>query len=108
MWPKGPENITTVTDRLFEGVMRPVGKSYMMGELRNNPSRELKLTFLFLGISPWFYTNLPQWNKAWVWRGDNVWYQRWQQVKITIIAHYSVKADSSRRQWTSCRISSRS
>ncbi|WEW56046.1 vacuolar aminopeptidase 1 [Emydomyces testavorans] len=31
-------------------------------------------------ISPWFYTNLPQWNKNWLWRGDDLWHDRWQQI----------------------------
>lgn len=31
-------------------------------------------------VSPWFYTNLPGYNKNWMWRGDNVWYDRWQEV----------------------------
>ena len=38
------------------------GKSYMMGG------------------SPWFYTNLPGYGKSWAWRGDSLWYDRWQQV----------------------------
>lgn len=31
-------------------------------------------------VSPWFYTNLPGYNKNWLWRGDDLWYQRWRQV----------------------------
>ncbi|KAJ9617013.1 Glucan endo-1,3-alpha-glucosidase agn1 [Cladophialophora chaetospira] len=31
-------------------------------------------------VSPWFYTNLPQWSKNWLWRGDSLWHQRWEQV----------------------------
>lgn len=31
-------------------------------------------------VSPWFYTNLPEYNKNWVWRGDDMWHTRWQQV----------------------------
>ncbi|KAK4953845.1 Glucan endo-1,3-alpha-glucosidase agn1 [Elasticomyces elasticus] len=27
-----------------------------------------------------FYTDLPAYNKAWVWRGDDTWWRRWQQV----------------------------
>ena len=29
-------------------------------------------------VSPWFYTNLPY--KNWLWRGDDLWHDRWQQV----------------------------
>ena len=31
-------------------------------------------------VSPWFYTNLPQYNKNWLWRGDDLWHDRWQLV----------------------------
>lgn len=31
-------------------------------------------------VAPWFYTNLPQWSKNWVWRGDNLWADRWEQI----------------------------
>lgn len=31
-------------------------------------------------VSPWFYTNLPEYNKNWLWRGDDLWHIRWQQV----------------------------
>jgi hypothetical protein len=31
-------------------------------------------------VSPWFYTNLPGYGKNWIWNGDNLWYDRWQQV----------------------------
>lgn len=29
-------------------------------------------------VSPWFYTNLP--DKNYLWRGDDLWHNRWQQV----------------------------
>jgi hypothetical protein len=31
-------------------------------------------------VSPWFYTNLPGYGKNWLWRGDDLWYDRWQEV----------------------------
>jgi hypothetical protein len=30
--------------------------------------------------SPWFYTNLPGFNKNWLWRGDDLWSDRWLQI----------------------------
>lgn len=62
MWPDGPVNKDTSNDYAWKNVADPAGKSYMMG------------------ISPWFYTDLPQFNKAWVWRGDSMWADRWQQA----------------------------
>ncbi|KAF7857093.1 uncharacterized protein EAF02_011326 [Botrytis sinoallii] len=31
-------------------------------------------------VSPWFYTNLPGYNKNWLWRGDHIWPDRWIQA----------------------------
>ncbi|KAK3681407.1 glycosyl hydrolase family 71-domain-containing protein [Podospora appendiculata] len=32
---------------------------------------------------PWFYMNSPGFaNKNWAWRGDHLWYDRWEQVKF--------------------------
>ncbi|KAK0646590.1 glycosyl hydrolase family 71-domain-containing protein [Cercophora newfieldiana] len=30
--------------------------------------------------SPWFYTNLPTWDKNWLWRGDSLWFDRWNEI----------------------------
>lgn len=60
MWPNGPVDILATTDLAWKASL--ASKTYMMG------------------VSPWFYTNLPGYNKAWVWRGDDTWHLRWQQV----------------------------
>lgn len=31
-------------------------------------------------VSPWFYTNLPGYNKNWLWRSDGLWEARWAEV----------------------------
>ncbi|KAH7073648.1 glycosyl hydrolase family 71-domain-containing protein, partial [Paraphoma chrysanthemicola] len=31
-------------------------------------------------VSPWFYTNLPGYDKNWLWRGETLWYERWVQA----------------------------
>lgn len=33
-----------------------------------------------MGVSPWFYTNLPQWNKNWYFASDSLWFDRWLQA----------------------------
>ncbi|KZF20390.1 glycoside hydrolase family 71 protein [Xylona heveae TC161] len=59
-WPVGATDMSVVEDELY---MTTLGsKPYMMP------------------VSPWFYTNIPQWNKNWLWRGDDLWHDRWQQV----------------------------
>ncbi|KAJ0415872.1 glycosyl hydrolase family 71-domain-containing protein [Aspergillus carlsbadensis] len=59
-WPVGAQDKDTFSDRAWINAL--YGKPYMMA------------------VSPWFYTSLPQWNKNWLWRGDDLWHYRWQQV----------------------------
>jgi Glycosyl hydrolase family 71 len=59
-WPVGANDMTTDGDQAWISILG--GKPYMMP------------------VAPWFYTNLPQWDKNWLWRGDDLWYDRWQQV----------------------------
>ncbi|KAK3935749.1 glucan endo-1,3-alpha-glucosidase [Diplogelasinospora grovesii] len=59
-WPDGPSIISTVLDLLYQVLLG--SKPYMMP------------------VSPWFYTNLPNWSKNWLWRGDSLWFDRWNQV----------------------------
>jgi len=54
--------MTTFVDASYMQTLNASGKPYMMP------------------VSPWFYTNLPGYDKNWLWRGDDTWYQRWQQV----------------------------
>ncbi|MCJ1287876.1 hypothetical protein MMC26_007228 [Xylographa opegraphella] len=60
VWPNGPTGISTMIDTDWKSILGD--KVYMMG------------------VSPWFYTNLPAYSKNWLWRGDNLWHDRWQQV----------------------------
>ncbi|KAE8151753.1 glycoside hydrolase [Aspergillus avenaceus] len=59
-WPEGPRRMNTSADDAYIKALD--GKPYMMP------------------VSPWFYTNMPGFKKNWVWRGDNLWFDRWQQV----------------------------
>ncbi|KAI0391548.1 carbohydrate-binding module family 24 protein [Xylariaceae sp. FL0594] len=59
-WPNGPNDMTTNVDQQYMTAL--AGKPYMMP------------------VSPWFYTDLPGYGKHWTWRGDDLWYDRWQQV----------------------------
>ncbi|OJK04633.1 carbohydrate-binding module family 24 protein [Aspergillus aculeatus ATCC 16872] len=59
-WPYGPSDMDTYTDASYQQYLG--GKPYMMP------------------VSPWFFTNMPGYDKNWLWRGDDLWYDRWQQV----------------------------
>lgn len=62
-WPEGSGSIDTYIDSTYMQWLKDSGNlPYMMP------------------VSPWFYTNLPGYDKNWVWNGDNLWYDRWQQV----------------------------
>ena len=59
-WPEGAQEKTVDSDREWMDALG--GMPYMMA------------------ISPWFYADLPRWGKNWLWRGDDLWYDRWQQA----------------------------
>lgn len=59
-WPEGPNRMSTDSDMSYIDAL--AGRDYMMP------------------VSPWFYTNLPNYNKNWVWSSDNLWFDRWNQV----------------------------
>ncbi|KAL0633373.1 hypothetical protein Q9L58_007747 [Maublancomyces gigas] len=61
-WPHGrsPTHKTVDSDRAW--ISSVPGKSFMMP------------------VSPWFYTNLPQFGKNWNWDSDTLWFDRWEQV----------------------------
>lgn len=59
-WPWGPQDMDTYTDASYLQYLD--GKPYMMS------------------VSPWFFTNLPGYDKNWLWRGDSLWYDRWVQA----------------------------
>ncbi|TMW56927.1 hypothetical protein Poli38472_002852 [Pythium oligandrum] len=59
-WPDGPTGLSPAGDDAWRKAIN--NKHYLMG------------------VSPWFYTSLPQWNKNWLWRGDNLWHYRWEDV----------------------------
>ncbi|KAK2601394.1 hypothetical protein N8I77_010848 [Diaporthe amygdali] len=63
-WPWGDRDSNTYTDASYLQYLNDTGKAlpYMMP------------------VSPWFYTNLPGYNKNWLWRGDDLWYDRWEEA----------------------------
>ncbi|KAI8314378.1 Mutanase [Colletotrichum sp. SAR11_240] len=64
-WPWGNTDMDTYVDASYYQYLRvdeDTSKPYMMP------------------ASPWFYTNLPGYNKNWLWRGDDLWHDRWIQI----------------------------
>ncbi|RLL93056.1 hypothetical protein CFD26_100639 [Aspergillus turcosus] len=59
-WPYGPNDMNTYTDASYINYLE--GKPYMMPVL------------------PWFFTNMPGYSKNWLWRGDDMWFDRWNQA----------------------------
>ncbi|KAL9108413.1 MAG: hypothetical protein Q9187_008299 [Circinaria calcarea] len=57
-WPIYPSSKDTTNDQLTRSMLG--NKPYMMP------------------VSPWFYANC--YDKNWLWSGDNLWHERWQQV----------------------------
>ncbi|PWY83615.1 putative extracellular alpha-1,3-glucanase/mutanase [Aspergillus heteromorphus CBS 117.55] len=63
-WPWGPRDMDTYTDASYLQYLNESGQAlpYMMP------------------VSPWFYTNLPGYEKNWLWRGDHIWHDRWLEA----------------------------
>ncbi|KAL1628153.1 hypothetical protein SLS56_005973 [Neofusicoccum ribis] len=62
MWPVGASDMSTIPDTTWQGVIGD-NKDYMMG------------------VSPWFFTDLKGYGKQRLWRGDDLWADRWEQVQ---------------------------
>lgn len=60
-WPWGDWEMFTYSDASYRQYLG--GKPYMMP------------------VSPWFYTNLPGYDKNWLWKGDRMWGSRWLQTQ---------------------------
>ncbi|OJD22393.1 hypothetical protein ACJ73_06261 [Blastomyces percursus] len=78
--PHGHERVRNIIDGVFSWDAWPIG-----AQSKSTHTDEAYLSLLgdkpyMMPVSPWFYTSLPQWGKNWLWRGDNLWYDRWQQV----------------------------
>ncbi|MCJ1313030.1 hypothetical protein MMC25_006706 [Agyrium rufum] len=79
----GPQGFTQhldTVDGAFSWDAWPNGASAMTTEDDVQWLNALQSKPFMMSVSPWFYTNLPQWSKNWVWNGDSLWYDRWQQV----------------------------
>lgn len=50
-----------------------------MGKNLSAPDPGVGLPYM-MPASPWFYTNLPGYDKNWLWRGDDLWYDRWVEI----------------------------
>ncbi|PYH89995.1 hypothetical protein BO71DRAFT_463829 [Aspergillus ellipticus CBS 707.79] len=59
-WPNGPNDMNTYVDASYIQYLDK--RPYMMP------------------VSPWFFTNMPGYDKNWLWRGDDLWYERWEQA----------------------------
>ncbi|KAK4097654.1 glycoside hydrolase family 18 protein [Parathielavia hyrcaniae] len=59
-WPTGLLNTTTYVDASYKLALG--NKPYMMP------------------VSPWFFTNMPGFDKNWLWNSGDLWHQRWQQI----------------------------
>lgn len=73
---------TGVTDGLFSWAAWPHGNARKMDEGLDASYRHALGPHrpYMVAVSPWFYTNLPTWNKNWAWKGDDLWSDRWNEI----------------------------
>ncbi|KAF7715037.1 Glucan endo-1,3-alpha-glucosidase [Penicillium ucsense] len=71
---------TDVVDGLFSWAAWPWGNQDMSTYIDASYIQYLAGLPYMMPVSPWFYTNLPGYKKNWLWRGDHIWHDRWQEV----------------------------
>lgn len=64
-WPEGPNIMDTDIDASYKAFLKD-------GSGNDRP--------YMMPVSPWFFTNMPGYNKNWLWASDSLWYYRWNQV----------------------------
>ncbi|KAB5582990.1 putative extracellular alpha-1,3-glucanase/mutanase [Coniochaeta sp. 2T2.1] len=60
-WPTGTSNITAIIDASYKEMLLD-DRPYMMP------------------VSPWFFSNMPGFDRTWLWNSGDLWHQRWQVV----------------------------
>ncbi|KAI9154906.1 Glucan endo-1,3-alpha-glucosidase agn1 [Paramyrothecium foliicola] len=74
------EQADGVADGLFSWAACPWGNRDMDTYVDASYAQYLNGKPYMMPVSPWFYTNLPGFDKNWLWRGDDLWFDRWQEV----------------------------
>ncbi|KAJ8061682.1 hypothetical protein OCU04_009483 [Sclerotinia nivalis] len=69
-----------VADGLFSWAAWPWGNTDMNTYVDASYNQFLNGMPYMMPVSPWFYTNLPKFHKNWLWRGDDLWYDRWEEI----------------------------
>lgn len=71
-----------VPDGLFSWAAWPYGPNDMFDIFDASYRQYLGHLPYMMPVSPWFFTNLPGFSKNWLWNGDHLWYDRWQEVLV--------------------------
>lgn len=77
---EGLPGVMNVIDGFFSWDAWPVGAQSKSSDNDNKYMSMLGQKPYMMPVSPWFYTNLAQWGKNWLWRGDDLWHERWMEV----------------------------
>lgn len=82
----GPEDAWDAADNVADGLFSwdawPDGIQPMEGEEDTAYLNVIGAGRYMMAVSPWFYTNLPKFDKNWVWDSDNLWYDRWAEILV--------------------------
>lgn len=78
--PVGFARCLDITDGAFSWNAWPEGAEDKKADADEEWVKMLGRKAFMMPVSPWFYTNLPSWGKNWLWRGDDLWSHRWEDV----------------------------
>lgn len=80
MGPYGIEQVRDTIDGAFSWDAWSAGTQAKTEDSDRKWMKSLADKPYMMALSPWFYTNMPQWGKNWLWRGDDLWHDRWRQA----------------------------
>lgn len=78
-WPTGPNHMDTYMDAAYIEALSRASKASKVPKTHDSNYTGQSQAYM-MPVSPWFYTNLPAYHRNWLWRGEDLWYDRWQQV----------------------------
>lgn len=85
---KGPQGIKPfadqgVIDGIFSWEAWKTSNTHNLNDVDRQYREAVGKKAYMMPVSPWFYTNLPEYGKNWLWPSDTLWFDRWEQaVKI--------------------------
>jgi len=82
---KGPQGIKPfadqgVIDGIFSWEAWKTSNTHNVNDVDRQYREAVGNKAYMMPVSPWFYTNLPEYGKNWLWPSDTLWFDRWEHA----------------------------